>query len=189
MKAAARYQLIGFVALAAFIGLVGYTLIHDSKRSPTIRIARVERFDDGYRMNVEFPEDGISRVTDVDGVGVIIERSDGRMVRAPGIVSLDAALNPVFNVNFTTPDCSDVLSEGDRFRLRWRLGVHHEARLSWLTEHLPRQWRPRGEWFYAHTEEDQLVISDWFTFIEPPYLATNKKANKSEMATPRKPSD
>jgi hypothetical protein len=189
MKTSARYQLIGFTALAGFVGLVGYTMIHDSKVSPTMRITRVDRFDDGFRMNVEFPADGISRVIEVDGVGVIIERADGRKVQVSGIISLDAALNPVFNVNFTTPDCSDVLSDGDRFRLRWRLGVYHEARLSWLTEHLPRQLRPGGEWLNAHTEEDQLVISDWFTLIDPPDLTTKMKANKADMATPGKPSD
>ncbi len=188
MKAPHRFHVIGFTALAFFLGLVGYSLIHGSKTSPTMKITRVERVNDGFRMNVEFPDDGVSRVIDVDGVGVVIERSDNTKVPVSGAISLTAKLDPVFDVDFTTSDCSDVISDGDRFRLRWRLGVYHEARMIWLTEHLPRQWRPRGEWFHSHTEEDQLVISNWFTFIEPSD-SLSKKANKPAHATPRKPSD
>jgi hypothetical protein len=164
----AKYWIIGFIVLIGFGGWFGQSNMYRSHSGPPMEIVRVERDGSGFRMNVEFPADKTSKVTCIDGVDVVIERADGREFRVSGPISLDAALNPVDNVNFTPADCPSALSDGDRFRLRWRLGVHHYARLRWFTRHLSRQWLPSGEWFYDHTEDSQLVISEWFTFIDKP---------------------
>ena len=117
-------------------------------------------------MNVEFPDGKYSKVLFVNGEDVIIERKDGREFRVSGPISLTASRDPVFDVNFGPENCASALSDGDIFRLRWRLGAHYFARMRWFTEHLPSKWPPPGKWFYDHTEENQLVISNWFTFID-----------------------
>lgn len=164
----AKYLISGFIVLAGTIGWIGHAVIHKNHTASLIRITRVERLDSGYKMNVAFPANDDFKVTSVDGADVVIERADGREVRVSGTITLDSALDPVFHVVFSPTNCRNALSDGEAFRLRWKLGVHREARLSWLTEHLPRQWRPSGEWFQRHTKENQLVISDWFTFIDTP---------------------
>lgn len=65
-----KYQFIGFAILIGFTGWIGYSMSQKSHTGPPMRITRIKRFDSGYKMNVEFPAVGHSKVTSVDGVDV-----------------------------------------------------------------------------------------------------------------------